>query len=351
MLRLQLSRCLLYPWFALVALLGMSHPAMAVETLRILTWPGYADTDLVKVFEHRHGIQVKVTLVGNDEALRARMAADKGAHFDVFAANTAEMAHYIDAGLSLPIEMRNIPNTRRQRPRFSHLNEIQGITRAGKVYAVPYTYSEMGLIYDRRQFKTAPTSLSVLWDPRYAGKVLLFDGGTHNFSLAALSLGLDPFHIPPAAANHVLHKLLALRRNALSFYRLPEEATQLFREQSAALLFANYGSQQVKQLRDAGADVGYMVPREGALAWLDCWAISRGTRNKALAEAWINYTLEPAVSLALSVRQGLPNTLEAPSMTHPSDRLIWLQPVENDAWRTQKWQRILSGERESHLTP
>ena len=327
----------------------MSPPALAVETLRILTWTGYADPDLVKAFEERHNVRVEVTLVGNDDVLRARMAHGQGAQYDVFAANTAEMVHYIDAGLVQPIDVRSIPNTRRQLPRFSRLDAIPGITRDGKVYAIPYTYSGMGLIYDRRQFKTAPASLSVLWDPHYAGKVLLFDGGSHNFALAALALGLDPFHIPPSEAKRVLRKLLALRRNALGFYSLPEEATRLFREQSAAVLFANYGSQQVKQLQDADSDIGYVIPREGALAWLDCWAISHGARNKALAEAWINYTLEPAVSHALTQRQGLDNTLEASSTARARDRLIWLEPVENDAWRTRLWQRILSGERESSL--
>src|SRR3569623_27939 len=207
----------------------------------------------------------------------------------------------------------------------------------------------MGLIYDRRRFKTAPSGYADLWDPRYAGQVLLFDGGTHNFSLAALALVLDPFHIPPGARQRVLKKLLALRRNALAFYNLPEEATRLFREQSAALLFANYGSQQVKQLRDAGADIGYVVPHNGVLAWLDCRAVSRGARNKAMAEAWIDYALEPAVSNALSARQGLANTLEAAGATHACGRVIWLHPVEDDAWRNRLWQRILSGERESRL--
>ncbi|MGK2953135.1 MAG: extracellular solute-binding protein [Thiobacillus sp.] len=351
MIHLRTHCYVIYLWVALVTLLGMPHAA-AKETLRILTWPGYADADLVKTFERRHGVRVEITLVGNDEILREKMAAGQGQDFDVFAANTAEMVHYIDAGLSQPIDLRKLPNLQRQHPRFSRLSEIPGITRAGKVYAIPYTYAEMGLIYDRRQFKTAPTSWSVLWDPRYAGKVLLFEGGAHNFSLAALALGLaDPFRIRSSDAKPVLNKLLALRRNALAFYSLPEEATALFREQSAALLFANYGSQQVKQLRDSGSDIGYVVPREGALAWLDCWAISRGARDKALAEAWINYTLEPTVSRALTTRQGLANTLEASPATRADDRLIWLEPVEDDAWRTQLWQRLLSGEREIRLTP
>ena len=65
-------------------------------------------------------------------------------------------------------------------------------------------------------------------------------------------------------------KLIALRRNVLGFYAQPDDATELFIRHRVALLFANYGMQQVQSLRAAGADVDYVIPREGALAWLDC---------------------------------------------------------------------------------
>ena len=34
----------------LIVALTLSLPGQAVETLRVLAWPGYADADLVKVF-------------------------------------------------------------------------------------------------------------------------------------------------------------------------------------------------------------------------------------------------------------------------------------------------------------
>ena len=138
--------------------------------------------------------------------------------------------------------------------------------------------------------------------------------------------------------------LIALRRNVLTFYTLPEESVELFRQNGAALLFANYGSQQVKLLRDAGVDVGYVIPSEGALAWLDCWAVSRGARNAQLAEQWINYALEPQVSGALTQRQGLANTIEASLLTRDTDKLIWLEPAEDDKRRASLWARIISGD-------
>ena len=329
----------------------MLLPGVAcADTLRVLSWPGYADADLVKAFESRTGHQVHVTFIDSDEALWQRVQQNKGQDFDVFAVNTAELQRYIQASLVLPIDTTLIPNTARQLPRFRQLERIKGLVHQGEVFGVPYTYAEMGLIYDRQQFKTPPTSLSVLWDPKYRGKVLVYNSSTHNFTLAAQSLGFDtPFKLSASQWSAAVNQLIALRRNVLGFYSQPEESVELFRDKKAALMLANYGSQQLQLLRKAGADVGYVIPKEGALAWLDTWAITRKSTKTALAHAWINYMLEPAPSQALEMRQGLANTVSEPAHLQAQDRIIWLEPVENSERRQQLWERIYSGDRASKV--
>lgn len=318
----------------------------ARSTLRVLAWPGYADADVVKAFEARNGVRVELTLVSTDEALWQKISANQGADFDVFAVNTAELQRYIERGLVLPITPDAIPNTRRQLPRFRDPAAIPGLVRNGKVYGVPYTYAEMGLIYDRSQVAQAPDSIAALWDPRYRGRVLAYNGASHNFSLAALSLGSStPFRIESTDRRRMVERLVALRRNVLSFYSLPEESAELFTSHRAALLFANYGAQQFRLLKASGADVGYVIPKEGALAWLDCWVITRGVRNRALAHAWIDYMLEESVSGLLVTRQGLANTIASSSGNRQEDRLLWLEPVEDVGRREAMWERILSGDR------
>ncbi|MEO4049230.1 extracellular solute-binding protein [Pseudomonas sp. CAU 1711] len=329
---------------ALLCLLPALAPAEE-RVLRLLAWPGYADADLVQQFERRHKARVEVTLVGSDDMLRRKLATNNGGNFDLIAANTAEIENYIQQQLLQPLDPRRIANTTRQLWRFRDYPKIPGITTDGKVYAIPYTYSEMGLIYDRTQFTSPPDSITSLWDPRLQGRVLAYNGSSHNFSLASQARGRDPFRIAAGDFPLIAEQLIALRRNVLTFYNLPEEAAALFREHKAALLWANYGRQQLKQLRDAGADVGYAIPREGALAWLDCWAISRGARDLALAEAWIDFSLEPPMSRALVERQGLSNTLQEADSLDVSGRLIWLRPVEDAERRARLWERIYSGER------
>lgn len=335
---------------ALLLLLLAAAPVLAMPTLRVLAWPGYADPDIVKQFEQAHHVKVQVAVVGSDESLWERVNADGGTGVDVFAVNTAELKRYIDAGLVVPLNLTNIPNTRGQLPRFRNPSAIPNLTRDGRVYAVPYTYSAMGLIYDRKQVSPPPQSITALWDERYRGRVLAFDTSSHNFSIAALALGRsDPFRLDDATLREVALQLVALRRNVLTFYGLPEEAAELFRTQRVALLFANYGTQQVKALRQAGADIGYVIPREGALAWLDCWAVTRGARDKPLAEAWINHMLERQVSMALTERQDLPNTVVETPGLDATGRILWLEPVEDADRRAALWAQIVSGARPGSL--
>lgn len=323
---------------------GPAHAAVPV--LRVLAWPGYADPDWVQAFEARHGVQVEVTIVGSDELLRAKLADSRGPGYDVVAANTVELAALLARDELAPLTLADLPQVARQLPRFR--GPIEGIVRNGKTYAVPYTYSEMGLVYDRQQFSAPPQSLSVLWDPRWRGKVLAFDGATHAFSLAALEQGQLPFRIAQDQLAPLARHLVRLRRNLLSLYSLPEESVDLFRRHRVAVMHANYGQQQLKLLRDAGFNVGYVVPREGALAWLDCWAVLRRSAQQALAAQWVNHMLHPSVSLELTRRQGLANTLEEPAALDSESLLgpiVWLQPVEDEAQRTRLWQRIVAGDR------
>ena len=289
-------------------------------------------------------------MIDSDVDLWQKISQHQAQDFDVFAVNTAELQRYIRQNWVQPIPTASVANLSRQLPRFQNRVAIPGLVHGGMTYAIPYTYAEMGLVYDRQQIKQPPTSIAALWDTRYQGKVIAYNGGTHNFALAALALGLpSPFHLAESQWPQAVERLIALRRNAGGFYTQPEESLALFKSRHAALLFANYGRQQEVMFRAAGLDVGYVIPKEGALAWLDCWAITRGARNLALAAAWINYLLEPEPGQVLVQRQGLANTTSASPEYRAEDRLVWLEPVESEERRNRLWSRIVSGDRASKV--
>lgn len=337
----HLSRRQFWQWLPL----GLAAPVRAAETLRVLAWPGYAEPEVVQAFEKRHLVKVEVTTIDSDEALWQRVSQNKGQDFDLFAVNTAELQRYIKAGLVMSVPTALLRNLQRQQPRFRALEAIPGVVHGGRPYAIPFTYSEMGLIYDRRQVAQAPSSIGVLWDERYRGKVVAYNGGTHNFSLAAQVMGLkSPFNLGSQDWPAAVDRLVALRRNAAGFYTRPDESVALFKARQAAVMFANYGTQQLQLVKAAGVDAGYVVPREGSLAWLDCWALTRGARNPALAAAWIDHLLEDPASELLVSRQGLANTTSPGLGAKADDRIVWLEPAESEERRNLLWARILSGD-------
>ncbi|WP_374357067.1 extracellular solute-binding protein [Chitinimonas sp.] len=327
--------------FRLFFVLLLAHSGWAQPTLRVLAWQGYTDPDVVSSFEQKTGARVEITYVDTDDALWSLASANGGMNYDVLALNTGELQRYIDAKLVNEIAPSSIPNIQNQQKRFRH---VPGIERDGKRYAVPYTYSEMGLIYDKKVFPTPPTSMSALWRPEFRGRIALYEGSNHNFSLTALTLGIsNPFQLDNKQFRDVVKRLVALRANRPVFFGSAEDAVKQYRDHDVVLMFGNYGNQQVQLLKSAGFDVGYVIPREGAIAWLDCWAVLKGAGDMALAASWINHMSSLEVGRLLTQRQGLANTVQAAPGLAERDKIVWLQPVEDNALRNQFWSRILSG--------
>jgi putative spermidine/putrescine transport system substrate-binding protein len=247
--------------------------------------------------------------------------------------------------LVIAIDFKSIPNHAKQLPRFQNLGNIAGLVHGNTLYAIPFTYSEMGLIYNRKIVKSIPNSMKDLWNPKYQGQVLAFNTSNHNFSIAGLLMGVaNPFAMSDAELETAARELVKLRRNVLTFYATPDEAVKLFARYDIALIFANYGTQQIKALQEIGADIGYIIPKEGALAWLDCWAITQEAKNKALAEKWINYRLEPSVSEQFTQKHGLANTIKVFSKSRESEKIIWLEPLKEPKKRKLLWDKIISGD-------
>lgn len=326
---------------AAVSALMAASPAQAKE-LRIMSWQGYADDDWVQEFEEKTGADVEVVFIASDDEIWAKMMGSEGKDFDIFAVNSAQLQRYIDAGLTTPIDLAAIPNQQATLPRFKDLAKVQGLTRDGKVHAIPFAFDASGgLIYDKDKVQPTPTSMSILWDPKYQGKVLAYDNGEYNFSFTALVMGFqDPFNLSPEQYAQIKAKLIALKSNVLTFYTNMDDGTQIYQNNDVALIWANFGRLQVKAMENAGANIGYIIPEEGALAWLDTWALTSGVKEKELAEQWINFLLEKKISGQMSERTGYGNTVTETDVANPDDKLIYVEPVENPTLRSDLWNEI-----------
>ena len=94
-------------------------------------------------------------------------------------------------------------------------------------------------------------------------------------------------------------------------------------------------------MKEAGAHIAYVNPSEGALAWLDTWAMTSGVQDKELAEAWVNFVLQKKIGAAAvrahRLRQHGRRRSPAPA---PNDKLVWLKDVEDPTKRADLWNEI-----------
>lgn len=320
---------------AMVVAVGLAGSA-AAETLRILAYEGYADKDWVEAFEKESGADVSVAYAGSPEEMIAKMQGSKGADYDLVAIDTSIIQRYADLGLVQPMDEAKLSRLGNMLPSF---RDIPQTKIDGKRYAVPIAWGSLGLIYDKATFPEAPKAWSVLWDPQYQGRVLMGDDGNNNIVNTALSLGIkDPYHLTPEQAAAVKAKLIELKKNLMSYYSGAEDGDTLFAQNNAVLMTA-FGELQYAELKKKGLDVGYAVPDEGAVGWVDCWAISSGAKDPALAERWVDFWLDKKIGAAMSERYGYGNT------TNPSDfdyagRLAWLTAPEDFTMRTNLWNEV-----------
>ena len=309
----------------------------AAGELRLLAFEGYADDAWRLAFEETTGCKVSATYVGGVDEMFAKMAGSDGTDFDLVSIDTSLFPRYLASGLIQPHDDARIPNLTKLRPAFQDVDAVfDGDRRLG----IPIAWGSQGLIYDADEVNDVPTSWAALWNPANAQRVIALDDSNNNIVMAALLLGFEnPFNLTEDQMAQIKDKLIELKGNLLSYYAGFEEGVAVW-ESGAALMMFSMGEPQIGQLRERGYNAVYAIPEEGAVGWLDTWALSAGAENIDCAHQWVNYVLRPEIGAKLNEIYGYgPTTLPAKGMEY-ADNLVWLQPVEDMDARVRLWNEV-----------
>ena len=328
--------------------------ANAAGTLNVLTWEGYADAQWVKPFQKRYHVKLNITYIGSDDELFAKIRGGQGLTYDVMATNRANLPALKASNLIIPLDESEVPNYHNVIPQLKD----KGYRLGGRLYAVPFLWGANVLLYNPRYVPTRPTSWNVLWDEKYRGKITLPDDSTLSTSFAALALGYkDPFHLTDAQLNAVKVKLMAQRPLLRTLFTGFQDDANLFAS-SNVVVGVSEGSYVVKLAAQKGVKLIETVPKEGAISWLDTWAITKGGAQKgSLPYAWLNYMISKNVQkMAIEANyypgtmQGVANLLnprlvKAIHMTDPGflTRLIPQVLPENLQKRQKIWNEVKAG--------
>ncbi|MEX3975873.1 extracellular solute-binding protein [Paraburkholderia caribensis] len=327
---------------AATALLTKNMPALAAASeLRVMTWEGYADKQWVDEFQKANNVSVKVTYIASVDEIFAKMLASKGSDYDVLAVETSSYKRLVQQQLLKPLNLSLLPNRSNLSPVFA---DVKSIVFGGQTYANPYAWGSIPLIYDEQVFPKAPDSWSVLWDKKYAGRMITMDDATNLIVTTALFLRVkDPFNMTPAEFAAVKAKLLEQKKYMLTYYAGFDDGVSIM-AQGGVDLMMSMGEPQVQMLRKRGVKAALTIPKEGAIGWIDCWAISAGARDVGLAHKWLNFMLDKRIGRYISEKTGYGNATDADAskkigLTY-ADKLVFLQAPEDQGKRIALWNEI-----------
>jgi putative spermidine/putrescine transport system substrate-binding protein len=262
-------------------------------------------------------------------------------NFGYFNANASSMGDR--DGMRMALDPAKIPNMADIYPAY-HRPGNKGIG---------HSVSPIGIAYNRDSVKTPPTSWADVWSNReYKGRVILFDylwPYTGVIQAARMNGGSEENPDPGFDIwSKNTEQILALVTST-------QQAQNLMARGDAWITIWAKGN--VQQWADAGAPVGFVVPKEGMIAFPLFFQIIVGTtpEQQAVAETILNILLSPE-SLArwcelngvapTSSKVQLPARMAndpayAPKAIESAIQLDWATLARKDAEYHDKWDRLV----------
>lgn len=289
---------------AMLAASALSISAAQAETLRLLTWGGYAPENVVELFEKETGHTVEVTLSNNEEMI-AKLRATNGGGFDLAQPSQDRIAGaQAEFDIYKPLDLSKVDSSLFIE---SMLEATKANTMIGDdVYGVPHVWGTSGLIVNTAQAGQVQ-DYTDLCDPSVAGKVS-YRLKRPTLIGFAFSMGLDPFaaYGDEAAYQDILNqveaKLIECKANVKTYWEGGDEIKNLLRsgEVVAAMAWDTGGW----SLNADNADITFVAPKSGALGWIDTFALPKRGRADDAAYAWINFVMRPDIAAMITTSAG-----------------------------------------------
>ena len=179
---------------AVSCLAGLSGCGSSKKTtLYVYNWGQYisegddGSLDVIAAFEEAYpNIRVQYSTYDSNEIMYSKLA-NGGITVDVIIPSDYMIGRMVQEGMLEELNFDNIPN-------YQYIDDAFKNTSYDpeNKYSVPYTWGTVGIIYNTKYVDKADvTGWELLWNEKYAGKILMFDNSRDAFGIAEYLLGYD----------------------------------------------------------------------------------------------------------------------------------------------------------------
>ena len=290
-------------------------------TLYVYNWGEYISDgtegtlDVNEMFEEwyyeKTGVKVEVnySTYSSNESMYAKLSSGS-VSYDVVVPSDYMIERMIAEDMLAPLNFENIPSIGNVHPDFFGPDAVYDYYDPDNLYAVPYMYGMIGIIYNTSMVDADDPALGswqLMWDERHQGNILQFNNSRDAFGTAQYFLNLDVNSKDEADWRKALEKLKE-QKPVLQGYVMDEIFNKM--ENGSAAIAAYYAGDFLAMYEN-NEDLEFFYPKEGTNLYVDAMCIPKTSRNKEIAEAYIEFMLqeEPAVANAEYTYYASPNTV------------------------------------------
>lgn len=261
-------------------------------SLSLLVWEGYADPATVHAFEESHQCKVMATYMGSSDELVAKLRGGSASNYDVISPSSDVAGSITRTGLAAPLDLSKLPSYSQL---SAKLRDLPLVKANEQVYGVPFMWGPNPLLYDTTAFAQPPDSWTIFWNPKYKGKISVWDDLSTVY-MAAQILGYDKpdpsqlYNLTDEQLAAVKRKLLELKPNVRKLWSTGGELTNLF--QNHEVVLAMGWPLNTNDLRKLNFPIAETIPKENTTGWIDHLMITSASGNKELAHAFLEYMIQ-----------------------------------------------------------
>jgi len=350
----------------------LAAPALAEDkVVNVYNWSDYIGATVNDDFTAKTGIAVQYDVFDSAETVSTKMLIGNSG-YDVVVTSGGFLAEQVQAGVFRKLDKSKLSNIGNLDP---DVMRAASAFDPGNQYSVPYFWGTTGIGYNidmiKQRVPDAPVdSLAMVLDPKWAAKfqdcgIALLDADDQIMAITLNYLGLDPHSEKPEDYAKAAETLKAIRPYVRYFHS--SKYINDIANGEICLSIGWSGDLFIAKARaeEAGNNVhiGYSIPKEGTLVWVDNLAIPADAPHPENALAYINNLLDGQVAAqnAAELHVASPNKAALQIGKIPADDLAnqgiyptdavksklfgeTKSPLDIKALRSRLWTSIRTGE-------
>ncbi|MBO5935300.1 MAG: ABC transporter substrate-binding protein [Clostridia bacterium] len=298
-----------------ILLVSFSVAAFAEDqvVLNVYNWGEYIEQSTIDMFEEKYpDIDVNYTTFDSNEAMYSKIVSG-AASYDIVIPSEYMVSKLIQEDMLAEIDYSNIPNYKYIGDAYRNL-----ASDPENKYSVPYFWGTVVVIYNSQfvdEEDVKDQSLDLLWNEKYAGKILMFDNPRDSFGISLTRLGYS-MNSGNEKEWQEAAKALSEQKPIVQAYVMDAIFDKM---ESGEAWIAPYYAGDAFVIQESNPDIKFYIAKEGTNLFVDSMCILKTTEHKKEAELFINFMCEPEIAAmnAETVGYATPNT-EAKKLLDPT---------------------------------